>query len=217
MWPSSTERAKAGAHRLRGDGAARSMTVPGEAGRSRVRTLDVRTRAAWRRWLEAHHASTSAVWLIFHKRHTEISSVSYDDAVEEALCFGWVDSLIKRIDGSRYARKFTPRTENSRWSAINRRRYASLQARGLLAPPGLARAPTDRRGDAPEGSTAWPRDIEARLHAEPRALQFFESLAPSYRRAFVGWIEAAKREETRDKRIREALRLLSAGRKLGMK
>jgi uncharacterized protein YdeI (YjbR/CyaY-like superfamily) len=81
-------------------------------------TLDLRTRRQWRSWLAKHHGSESAVWLVFHKRHTGRPSVGYDDAVEEALCFGWVDSLIKRLDDARYARKFTPRKPGSQWSAL---------------------------------------------------------------------------------------------------
>jgi uncharacterized protein YdeI (YjbR/CyaY-like superfamily) len=183
-----------------------------------MKTVDVRTRRDWRNWLARHHASEAEVWLVFHKRHTGVSCVSYGDAVEEALCFGWVDSLIKKLDESRYARKFTSRAENSRWSTINRKRYEDMKARGLMTPAGLKRAPTARSGDAPKVSvTAIPAYIERRLQANARAWQYFESLAPSYRRSFVAWIDAAKREETREKRIREAIELLAAGRKLGMK
>lgn len=180
--------------------------------------LDMRTRRAWRQWLHEHHGSESAIWLVFHKRHTRLRCLTYDEAVEEALCFGWVDSIIKRLDDSRYARKFTPRTENSRWSTANRKRYARLKAGGLLAPPGLERPPTGLSGDAPKVSaTVVPPYIRKRLRSNARAWQYFESLAPSYRKAFVGWIDAAKRDETKERRIREAIRLLAAGRKLGLK
>jgi uncharacterized protein YdeI (YjbR/CyaY-like superfamily) len=112
-------------------------------------TLDVRKRPQWRKWLEAHHESTSEIWLVFHKRHTAEGCLSYDDAVEEALCFGWIDSIVRRLDEDRYARKFTPRKPESRWSTINRQRYAELEARGLLAAPGRERVPGKRSGDAP--------------------------------------------------------------------
>src|SRR6516225_5280720 len=117
-----------------------------------LKTLDVRTRPDWRQWLQEHHDSESEIWLVFHKRHTAEPSLGYDDAVEEALCFGWIDSLIRRLDDDRYARKFTPRKADSAWSTINQRRYADLKARGLLAAPGLERAPTGRSGDAPRPS-----------------------------------------------------------------
>lgn len=183
-----------------------------------LKTLDLRSRDKWRSWLEAHHDSEAEIWLVFHKRHSAQQSISFDDAIDEALCFGWVDSLVRRLDDERYARKFTPRTPDSKWSTINRRRYADLTARGRLAPPGLARAPTDRSGDAPRPSlTAIPAYIEQALKADARAWTFFEQLAPSYRRNCIGWIDSAKREETKRKRLREVIGLLAAGKKLGLK
>jgi uncharacterized protein YdeI (YjbR/CyaY-like superfamily) len=184
----------------------------------RLKTLDVRTRAQWRKWLQRHHGSESNVWLVFHKRHTGTASVAYDDAVEEALCFGWIDSLVRSLDGDRYARKFTPRTAGSRWSAINRRRYEAVRARGLLEPAGIARAPGDRSAVAPKRSLrALPAYVEEALKADARAWQSFERLAPSYRQSYIGWIDSAKKDETKAKRLAEAIRLLAAGKKLGLK
>lgn len=182
------------------------------------KTIEVPSRQEWRKWLSDNYGSQSEVWLVFRKRHTGVTSLSYDDAVEEAICFGWIDSLVRRLDDECYARKFTPRNADSKWSTINRRRYADLEARGLLAPPGLLKAPTGRSGDAPRPSSVGiPAYLEERLKANPRAWRFFEQLAPSYRRAYLAWIEAAKREETKEKRLQEALSLLAAGRKLGLK
>jgi uncharacterized protein YdeI (YjbR/CyaY-like superfamily) len=186
-----------------------------------IKTLEVRSRQEWRKWLSDNYDSQSEIWLVFRKRHTGhigVTSLSYIDAVEEALCFGWIDSLVRRLGDARYARKFTPRKADSKWSTINRRRYADLKSRGLLAAPGLERAPTNRSGDAPRpSSSAIPSNIEERLKANPRAWLYFEQLAPSYRRAYICWIESAKREETKEKRLREALSLLAAGKKLGLK
>jgi uncharacterized protein YdeI (YjbR/CyaY-like superfamily) len=184
----------------------------------RLQTLHVGSRREWRNWLRKHHASHSLIWLVFHKRPMAEESISYDGAVEEALCFGWIDSIVKRLDDDRYARKFTPRKPESKWSTINCERYAKLKARGLLAAAGLKRAPTGRSGDQPRPSlSAIPSLIETQLKADRRAWDHFEQLAPSYRRAYIGWIDSAKREETKQKRIREAIRLLVAGRKLGLK
>ena len=184
----------------------------------KLRTLEVRSRHEWRNWLQQHHGFETEIWLIFHKQHTDETSIGYTDAVEEALCFGWVDSLVARLDEDRYARKFTPRKPNSRWSTINRQRYADLKARGLMAAPGLAREPTSRSGDAPRPSmAAIPSYIETKLRANARAWEHFERLAPSYRRLYIGWIDSAKREETKEKRLREAIGLLAAGKKLGLK
>src|SRR5919199_348184 len=108
-------------------------------------TLDIRTRQDWRAWLKKHHASSPGVWLVFHKDHTHVKCMPYEDSVREALCFGWIDSLIKRLDNDRYARKFTPRQPTSKWSDSNRKRWAELKRAGLLRPAGLAAAPTDNR------------------------------------------------------------------------
>ena len=88
-----------------------------------LRTLEVRSRREWRNWLRAHHGSESLIWLVFHKLYTGKESISYDGAVEEALCFGWIDSLTKRLDDDRYAIKVTPRQPTSEWSPLNRRRW----------------------------------------------------------------------------------------------
>jgi uncharacterized protein YdeI (YjbR/CyaY-like superfamily) len=182
------------------------------------RTLNARSRSQWRAWLEQHHDSVNEIWLVFHKLHTGKKCMAYEDAVEEALCFGWIDSLVKRLDDDRYARKFTPRKPESRWSTINRRRYAKLKAEGRLAGPGLERAPTNKSGD---GSPRWKEVntsyIDEALKANNRAWATFQQLSPSCRRAYRGWIDSAKRVETKQKRLREAIELLAAGKKLGLK
>ncbi len=183
-----------------------------------IETLEVNNRREWRKWLNDHHDSMPEIWLVFHKRHTGIEAMSYDDAVEEALCFGWIDSIVRRLDDALYARKFTPRKADSKWSTVNRRRYADLESRGLLAAPGVNRAPTSRSGDAPKPSVfELPPYIEETLKTDLSTWRFFEQLAPSYRRAYIGWIDSAKRQETKEKRLREALGLLAAGKKLGLK
>ena len=179
--------------------------------------IEAGTRRQWRAWLGEHHASSPGVWLVFHKKHTGVKSIAYEDSVREALCFGWVDSLVKRLDDERYARKFTPRKPTSPWSDINRRRWLELETAGLLAPAGLAAAPTDK-GYAPRPAIPeLPAYIARALRANPKAWAFFRELAPTYRRHFVGWIHSAKRSETREKRTREAVALLEAGKKLGLK
>jgi uncharacterized protein YdeI (YjbR/CyaY-like superfamily) len=181
-------------------------------------TVEVRNRPAWREWLEEHHDAVSEIWLVFYKRHTGITTLSYDDAVEEAICFGWIDSLIRKLDEDRYARKFTPRKIDSKWSTINRRRYEEMKSRELLTEAGLARPPTSRSGDAKRlPATDVPAYIAECLKTEPQAWENFQQLAPSYRRNYIGWIDSAKRPETREKRLQEALELLAAGKKLGLK
>src|SRR5437762_13628040 len=106
-------------------------------------TLQVRSRRQWRAWLAKHHMSNPGVWLVFHKAHTGVKSIPYEDTVREALCFGWIDSLIKRLDDDRYALKVTPRRPTSKWSDINRNRWLELKTAGLLTSAGLAAAPTN--------------------------------------------------------------------------
>ncbi|MBI2929234.1 MAG: YdeI/OmpD-associated family protein [Verrucomicrobia bacterium] len=183
-----------------------------------MKTLDLRTAEQWRKWLAEHHDSETQVWLVFHKRHTGRASIPYENAVDQALCFGWIDSLVKRLDEARYARKFTPRKADSRWSDTNRKRYARLKAGGQLTPAGLNRRPTDRgyaaRAPLP---TKEPPYLRAVLKQHPPAWDRFESLAPSHRRRYLGWIDSAKRQQTKSKRLRETIRLLKAGRPLGLK
>ena len=186
-----------------------------------MKTFLAQTVDEWRDWLAEHHDSESEVWLVFYKRHTGVASIDYKDALDEALCFGWIDSLVKRLDDRRYARKFTPRRADSRWSTANRKRYAALKASGRLKPAGLERAPTDRTYGPPpprlELPSKLPPYIEAALRKRPAALRCFEALAPSQRRRYVAWIESAKREETKARRLKEAIRLLAAGKVLGLK
>jgi uncharacterized protein YdeI (YjbR/CyaY-like superfamily) len=180
-------------------------------------TLDLRTRAEWRQWLAKHHASSPGMWLVRHKQHAGVRSMPYEDVVGEALCFGWIDSLIKRLDDDRYAIKVTPRKGTSKWSDINRRRWKQLKAAGLLAPPGLAAAPTANSYTPHPAIPELPAYIAKALKANRKAWQQFQALGRTHRRDFVGWIHTAKRAETRDRRIRQSIELLSAGKKLGLK
>lgn len=186
-----------------------------------MKTFVAQTVDQWRKWLDEHHDSESEVWLIFYKLHTGVESIAYLDALDEALCFGWVDSLVKRLDEARYARKFTPRKVDSRWSTINRKRYAALKAAGRLKPSGINRPPKDRSYDSRPPRFRMPATvplyIQAALRKQPAAWRYFEGLAPSHRRRYIGWIESAKREETKARRLQEAIRLLTAGKQLGLK
>src|SRR5437660_7475459 len=141
-----------------------------------VKTFVAQTADQWRKWLDEHHDSECEVWLIFYKRHTGVEAIAYLDALDEALCFGWVDSLVKRLDESRYARKFTPRKGDSRWSTINRKRYGALKAAGRLKPSGIDRAPTDRSyGPRParfQMPATVPRYIQAELRKQPAAWRY---------------------------------------------
>jgi len=179
--------------------------------------LQVTSRREWRAWLKKHHASSPGVWLVRHKAHTEMRSIPYEDMVREALCFGWIDSLVKRLDADRYAIKVTPRKPTSKWSQLNLTRWTELKEAGLLMPAGLAAAPTDNTYAPRPVIPQLPGYIAKALKTNPGAWKFFQELAPTYRRNFVVWIHMAKQPETRARRIRESISLLAAGKKLGLK
>ena len=185
--------------------------------------LYVTDRESWRAWLRQNHDRNKEVWLIYYRKHTGKPSILYDDSVEEALCFGWVDSIIKKIDDEKFARKFTPRTSRSRWSEANKKRVEKMIEEGRMTETGLAII-----GDAKD-SGQWfktvanrkelviPSYLKDALAADKRASHNFNNLAQTYKRNFVLWIDSAKKEETRRKRLAEAMELLERNQKLGMK
>jgi uncharacterized protein YdeI (YjbR/CyaY-like superfamily) len=186
------------------------------------KTLYVTDRAAWRAWLEGHHASEREVWLVYYKKHTDRPRIPYDDAVEEALCFGWIDSTVRRLDEDSYLQKFTPRKARSNWCESNVRRARRLIAEGLMTKAGLdaiseGALDTQFAPKPMSKELEVPRFISDALKETPKALANFGALAPSYRREYVNWITQAKRDETRARRLCEAARLLSENKKLGMK
>ena len=202
-------------------GPVAGMQHPTDQRRAGMKTLLVETLERWRDWLDEHQASESEIWLVYYKRETGVASIAHADALDEALCFGWVDSLVKRLDERRYAVKFTPRRPDSRWSTKNRQRYEELKAGGRMKPAGLERPPTDR-GNAPRPArlplpSRLPAYVRAELRKHPAALRHFEALPPSQRRRYIAWVESAKREETKVRRLKEAIRLLVRGEVLGLK
>ena len=188
-----------------------------------MRRLLVTTREAWRSWLAEHHASETEVWLVYHKRASGKPRIPYEDAVEEALCFGWIDSLVRRLDEDRFAQKFTPRAAKSRWSDLNRARFAKVVSEGRMTPAGLAKSPPPPTSGNRARERPRPRPIEVpdylvrALKRHRLARINFERLAPSHRRMYVLWVDTAKREDTRQRRLAEALALLARNQKLGLK
>lgn len=188
------------------------------------KTLYVANRDDWRAWLEENHETEKEVWLIYYKKHTNRPRIPYDDAVEEALCFGWIDSVVQRIDDERYAQKFTPRRDGSNWSESNKRRIRKLLGEGKMTRAGRAKIGVGvleaAAGAKPKRNAkepVVPSYLSEALRENEKAWENFNNLAPSYRRVYVGWIANAKREETRERRIREAVELLARNEKLGMK
>jgi uncharacterized protein YdeI (YjbR/CyaY-like superfamily) len=189
---------------------------------AKIKTLYVTNRDEWRAWLAKHHASETEIWLIYYKKQSGQPRIPYNDAVEEALCFGWIDSLVKRIDDEQFAQKFTPRRDCTRWSALNKRRVRKLIKEGRMTKVGLAKIDLSVLAEKPEpkpknSELRLPRFVKQALVANSKAWKYFQSLAPSYRRNFIGWIMHAKKEETRQRRLREVVSLLEQNKKLGLK
>lgn len=184
-----------------------------------TKTVYARTRAAWRAWLSKHHAGKSEIWLVYYKKGSGKASVSYAEAVEEALCFGWIDSTVKTLDSTRYAQRFTPRKRGSNWSRPNLERVARLIANRQMTPAGAAHIPNKREAAAflvkhelrLSGPTVAPRDLSAALRANREAAASWNTLTPGYRRTYVRWITDVKQPAARARRIVRAVESLALG------
>jgi len=174
--------------------------------------LWVPDRAAWRAWLEVHHPRPQGVWLVSFKKATGKPRVEYEDAVEEALCFGWIDSLVRTLDDERAMQLFSPRKPRSPWSKPNKLRVAKLIAAGLIRPAGLAKIEQAKRDGswdvyAVAESLEEPPDLRAAFAAGPRVAKTnWDAFSPSSRRAILWWVHSAKRPETRTQRIAQVVR-----------
>ena len=176
--------------------------------------------AAWEEWLEERHASSPGVWLKIAKKASGIETVTHAEALEAALCFGWIDGQRNRLDDEWFLQRFTPRRPRSRWSQINRDKVEQLTARGAMRPAGLReveRAKADGRWDAAYASQSKievPPDLQQALDDSPTAKEFFETLNGTNRYAVLYRIHDAKRPETRARRIEKFVAMLARGEKL---
>jgi uncharacterized protein YdeI (YjbR/CyaY-like superfamily) len=173
--------------------------------------------AEWMRWLEQHHAAAPGVWMTFAKKGSSLASISYVEAVKEALCWGWIDGQGRALDATRWLVKFTPRGARSVWSKINRERAVALIADQRMRAPGLLeieRAKRDGRWEAAYDSprtAAVPDDLEAALAEKPRARRFFAAIDAANRYAILWRLQTAKRPETRAKRLALFVAMLERG------
>lgn len=186
-------------------------------------TYQPRSRAQWRKWLEKNHKNKNGIWLIFYKKHTGKNSFVYSEALDEALCFGWIDSILKKIDDERYAQRFTPRKQKSRWSEVNKRKVRDLIKAGRMTRAGMDKITfdvndaDDTANEKQKKKFNIPPAILSSLRKDDLAWKNFNGLAPSYRRLYILWITDAKKEETFQRRLNEAVELLRQNKKLGMK
>lgn len=176
-------------------------------------TLYVTNRKDWRAWLKKYAQTKKEIWLLYYKKHTNIPTIPYDDAVEEALCFGWIDSTLKRIDDEKHVQRYTPRHLSSLWSQSNITRAQKMIDQGKMTASGLDKfqyamnhkkiaAPTPQR-------IIVPQDVKQALQAVPEVYTTFSKLNKSNKHMYMHWITTAKHEETRQRRINKLIHLLN--------
>ncbi len=191
------------------------------AGTQDLPVLQFPDQAAWERWLHENHAAVAGVWMRFAKKGAPVSTVNYAQALDVALCYGWIDGQVARLDEHFYLQRFTPRTARSKWSQINVRKATDLISQGRMRSAGSAQIEAARadgrwEGAYPPASEAEvPEDLQRALDEHPEAGRFFETLTGSRRYAFLYRLHDLKRAETRAKRIASYIELLSEGRTLG--
>lgn len=179
--------------------------------------LELAGAAEWRDWLAANHASSDGVWLAIGKKGGAATSLTYDQAVEEALCWGWIDSTTRSLDAERFWQSFSPRKPRSTWSASNKARVERLTAEGRMQPAGLAAIETAKANGSwhslePIDALAVPEDLARALASEPGAAPGFDALPVSQRKMALHWVATAKRPETRARRIADVVAASLAGR-----
>lgn len=169
--------------------------------------LRITSRSQWRAWLKRNHDKKPEVWLLYYKKHTGKLTIPYDAAVEEAICFGWIDGKVRRIDDEKHMQRFTPRLRKSLWADSNLKRARRMIKAGKMTPTGLEKF-KNRKGIAPKISARKkiPADLKAALEKNKKALENFLNFAPSYKTMYLWWVDSAKKPETRQKRIREIVK-----------
>ena len=188
-----------------------------------MNTFHAKTREDWRNWLEKNHSIAKEVWLVYYKKHTGKLSVSYKCSVEEAICFGWIDGIKKRINDEQYAHRFTARKTKSKWSPLNIEIAEQMIKANKMTSAGLTafrkRIEYDREIMIKKGLAEVSLDpnLEQVLKNNAKAWHNFVHLAPGYKKQMILWIESAKKEATKKKRLKEVISLLEQNRKLGLK
>jgi len=174
-------------------------------------------REAWTAWLEQHHTSAAEVHVVFQRKGTGVPSITYDEAVEEALCFGWIDGVKHKVDDQRYTYRFTPRRKGSAWSDINKERITRLDAAGKIRPAGQRAIDEARETGAWEKPAravmpdAMPPELVAGFAKNKKARAAYDAQAPGMQKSWQRWIHQAKQAETRERRAKQAIACLANG------
>lgn len=183
-----------------------------------IETFYPRSQAEWRDWLEANYIAKQSVWVIFYKKKTKIPSLVWSDAVDEAICFGWIDSKIKPIDDEKFMQFFSKRKPKSVWSKVNKAKVERLTAAGLMKEAGFKAIEIAKQNgswtilDEAE-EIIFPEDLQKGLQAIPNAYENFQAFSKSAKRNILQWLQLAKRAETRQKRINEIIELAAINKK----
>jgi uncharacterized protein YdeI (YjbR/CyaY-like superfamily) len=192
------------------------VSIAPERRPSRIRYF--KSAAAFRAWLEIHHATSAELWVGFFKKQSGRGGLTYQEAVDQALCYGWIDGLVRGVDEMSYAQRFTPRRARSHWSAINRRRVAELRESGLMAAAGLKAFAAYDGKTAPysfeQPPAAFSSAYRTQFEAQPLAWKYFTSQPPGYQRVATFWVMSAKKEETRARRLATLIADSAAGRRI---
>lgn len=176
----------------------------------------------WRKWLEKNHDKEKGVWLIHYRKDTGKRNLSYNEALEEALCFGWIDSRLKKVDAERFVLKFSPRKADSIWSQVNKEKAEQLIKSGRMTDAGLAKIEEAKKNGSWDRAytnrvrNEIPPDLEKALREDKTAWNNFQHFANSYRNTYIFWLNEAKTEETRKRRIAEIVKRSVLNRKPGM-
>ena len=184
--------------------------------------LHFKKRNEWRKWLAENGDKSGGIWMIMYKKHTEIKSIAYNDAVEEALCFGWIDGKIRRINDDYYVQYFAPRRPGSRWSKYNIDRVEKLISEGKMTPAGteayseIFRKPHLAYDNHRSGPPELPDDLLAGLKTNPVAYKNFMNFPPSSKRMYIDWYRYAKQDKTRITRIEKIIRFSEMNQRPGM-
>ena len=188
-----------------------------DAGLTGPEPIFFRSAREFYEWLERNHDEADEVYVGYWKKHTGKPSLTWSEAVDQALCFGWIDGRLNRIDDERHKQRFTPRSPGSNWSNVNIEKVAKLNEAGLMRPAGL-RAFEARREDRSgvysfeqRAAARFPEGYEERLRANAAAWEFWQKAPPSYRRTATFWVASAKREETRERRMAQLIECSAAG------
>ena len=178
--------------------------------------------ADWREWLTKNHDREKEVWLVYFKPASCKSNIDYESSVEEALCFGWIDSIIQKIDEKKYARKFNPRRMESTWSETNKRRVIKVISEGRMTEAGMAKVTFDlkrvdvNRQKVKQPPVEMPERIEQALKSQPKVWEAFQKINPSLRRNYILWLSDAKKPETFERRMKLLVEEVMAGKPTSM-